>query len=144
MSFVGFMSCDDWTETEAKSFEAGNGKSAEYYENLRKWKAETDHDMSFGWFGFWSGSGVALNNCMIGLPDSIHLISVWGPWLPSTLDDAKKADMKFVQEVKGTKVMACSFVEYIGQNITPKTTEVRESWGWIWEHKTSGCNNCVS
>lgn len=141
--FVGFMSCDDWTDTEAKGFNS-NGKSPEYYANLRQWKAETDYDMSFGWFAFWSGEGADLRASMIGLPDSMHIVSVWGPWAPSTLTPSKKKDMKYVQEVKGTKVIACMFLEYIGQQITPKTDEGRAEWGWTWKHEASGCTNCVS
>lgn len=146
MCFAGFISCDDWTEVEAKSFEQGNGKSPEYYENLRKWKAETDHNMSFGWYGFWTGSGADLKNSLIGLPDSMHVVSIWGPWLPSTLNEAKKKDMKYVQEVKGTKVMTCMFMEFVGQGLTEKTDEGRASWGWKpeWKHQASNCKVCVS
>lgn len=145
--FSGFTSCDDWTETEAKTFEQGNGKSPEYYEKLRKWKAETDHNMAFGWYGFWTGSGADLKNSLIGLPDSMHLVSIWGPWLPSTLNEAKVKDMKYVQEVKGTKVMACMFMEFVGQGITEKTEEGRATWGWKsseWVHTYPSCTACVS
>ena len=143
--FVGFMSCDDWTDTEAKGFNT-NGKSPEYYENLRKWKAETDHDMSFGWFAFWSANGVDLKSSMIGLPDSMHIVSVWGPWLPGSITPEKRKDMEHVQNVKGTKVIACMFLEYIGQQITEKTDEGRATWGWdpAWKHTGAGCTNCVS
>ncbi|MBB4037899.1 hypothetical protein GGR21_003823 [Dysgonomonas hofstadii] len=147
--FAGFISCDDWTETEAKVFETGDGKSDEYYANLRQWKAETQHDMAFGWYGFWSGSGVNLKNTMKGLPDSLHMVSVWGPWLPSTLTDAKKADLKYVQEVKGTKVLACSFAAYVGNGITSNTPENLAAWGWTWEHTgatgdNTSCTHCVA
>jgi len=145
---TSFISCDDWTEVEAKDFNK-NGKSPEYYADLRKWKAETDHDMAFGWFAFWSASGVDLKSSMIGLPDSMHLVSVWGPWHPNTLTDAKREDMKYIQEVKGTKVMACSFMGYVGEGLTGKTAEDRAKWGWTWEHiggtgDNTSCKNCIA
>lgn len=149
LCFAGFISCSDWTDVEAKVIEGGDGKSDAYYAELRKWKAETTHDMAFGWYGFWSGSGINLKHTMKGLPDSLHMISVWGPWLPYTLTDAKKADLKYVQEVKGTKVMACSFAAYVGNGITDNTAEDRASWGWTWNHvgtngDNTSCTNCVA
>ncbi len=144
--FAGFISCDDWTETEAKTFEQGNGKSPEYYEKLREWKASTDYNMSFGWYGFWTGTGADLKNCLIGLPDSMHVVSIWGPWLPSTLTEAKIKDKDYIQKVKGTKVMTCMFMEFVGQGLTEKTDEGRASWGWKpeWKHEGPGCTVCVS
>ncbi|NDV79316.1 glycoside hydrolase family 18 [Dysgonomonas sp. 511] len=144
LCFACFTSCDDWTEVESKTLETGDGKSPEYYENLRKWKAETQHDMAFGWFGFWSGEGTSLGNSMIGLPDSVHVISLWGPWLPHTMTEAKKKDLKTFQTLKGSKVMVCMFMEYVGQGLTSKNAEGRASWGWTWEHASSGCKKCVS
>lgn len=140
MCFVGFMSCDDWTETEAKVFDKGDGKSDEYYANLRKWKAETQHDMAFGWYGFWSGEGVSLKSSMRGLPDSIHHISVWGPWSPSTLTESKKADLKFVQEVKGTKVTATVITGWVGSGIMSNMNDYAEKerrYGWEQDWNTS-------
>lgn len=142
---AGFMSCDDWTDTDSKRVVEPDGKSDEYYENLRRWKAETQHDMSFGWYGFWSGTGVNLKNTMKGLPDSLHMISVWGPWLPSTLNEAKKADMELIQKVKGTKVLACSFAVFVGNGITENTPEELASWGWTWQHgNNNSCKVCVA
>lgn len=131
--FTCFVSCDDWTEMEAKVFEKGDGKSDEYYENLRRWKAETDYDMAFGWYGFWSGSGVSLKTSMIGLPDSLHLISVWGPWLPSTVTENKRVDMEHVQKVKGTKVVATVITGWVGTGIMNSSSDYEEKerlYGW--------------
>lgn len=87
------VSCEDWTEPESKMFLKGDGHDDAYYAALRKWKAETDYDMAWGWFGGWGANATNLKNSLRGLPDSLYLAAIWGRWRPSVLTDAMKADI---------------------------------------------------
>ncbi|WP_287827356.1 glycoside hydrolase family 18 [Bacteroides sp.] len=122
-----FTSCSKWTDQEnINYFELPDDA---YYEALREYKA-SDHQVSFGWFGNWTGTGSSLVNSLIGIPDSVDLISIWGPWESSTITDAKKKDLEFVQKVKGFKVMGCSFAMNVGDRFTPEGEDKNEYWGW--------------
>lgn len=126
-----FAACEDWTEVEPKHSENMTGSifTAEYYAALRAYKA-SDHPITFGWFGNWTGNGASLEKSMAGLPDSVDFISIWGNW--RSLNDAQKQDLKYVQEVKGTKALMCFIVQNIGDQLTPKDYEgdYKEFWGW--------------
>lgn len=113
--------CSDWTETEAEDFYTPQKKS--YYEALRAYK-ESDHPIAFGWFGNWTGVGASQVNCMRGIPDSVDVISIWGNW--RNLTKNQKADLKYMQEVKGTKALLCFIVANCGDQLTPE--EVRENY----------------
>ena len=52
-----WVSCNDWTESEAKDY--FEGPSEEYYAALRAYK-KSDHPKAFGWFGNWTGEGASL------------------------------------------------------------------------------------
>ena len=93
-----WVSCNDWTESEAKDY--FEGPSEEYYAALRAYK-KSDHPKAFGWFGNWTGEGASLVNSMAGIPDSVDVVSIWGNW--SNITQAQKKDLKFCQEVKGTR-----------------------------------------
>ncbi|MDR0824939.1 MAG: glycoside hydrolase family 18 [Prevotella sp.] len=123
-----FCSCEKWTEVEADNFETPE-RSAEYYANLRLWKATAgDRQVSFGWFGGWNGEGASMVGSLAGLPDSLDMVSIWGDW--KTMTDARQKDLKYVQQVKGTKVMATLFTQSVGQGITPDGVDLNEYWGW--------------
>lgn len=103
-----FMSsCSKWTETEAVSFQDHTTKphkSEEYYANLRAYK-KSDHQIMFGWFGDWYGGegNAALAASLRGLPDSVDLVSIWSKtWW--NLTQTQKEDLKYAQEVMGTRV----------------------------------------
>lgn len=137
---IGFASCESWVETEPKKIfgdTAENTKSAEYYANLRAYK-KSDHALAFGWLG-WSGAPSAeLNNSFTGLPDSMDLISLWsgpgGEMTPEMLEDRRIA-----QELKGTKILICTFIQDVGQSCTPPehskdvvgVAGQKEYWGWV-------------
>ena len=72
------VSCEEWTEPESKVFLKGDGHDDAYYAALRKWKAETDYDMAWGWFGGWGANATNLKNSLRGLPDSLYLAAIWG------------------------------------------------------------------
>lgn len=126
-----FTSCSKWTDQEnINYFELPDDA---YYEALREYKA-SDHQVSFGWFGNWTGTGSSLVNSLIGLPDSVDVISIWSN--ATSLTEAQYKDLRFVQKVKGTKVLYCLLILDIGDGITPKeymeSNETRKAfWGWV-------------
>ena len=132
--------CDDWMEPESKQIFAGtteNTKSEEYYANLRAYK-ESEHAIAFGWFA-WSGApGAELLNSFTGMPDSLDLVSLWaGPGGGMTPE--MTADLRRVQELKGTKIVICTFIQDVGQGCTPPehskdqvgVAGQKEYWGWV-------------
>ena len=134
---VGMMAgCSNWTEIEAEHF-SEQMTSEEYYAALRAYK-ETPHSVVFGWFGGWAGEGANMKSSLASLPDSVDFISIWGGW--HSLTEAKKRDLKFVQEKKGLKALACILMFQIGDGITPEQPAdfkgtwnewQHEFWGWI-------------
>ena len=125
--------CDDWTTPEPKDFDSPLTeilKDDAYYEALRAYKA-SDHSVSFGWFSEWGEGGVATNNMLQAVPDSMDIISLWNN---AHLTPTKKADLDFVTKVKGTKVLICSFVPEVGCFYSPgeltTVQERRDYWGW--------------
>ena len=134
------VSCEDWTEPESKMFLKGDGHDDAYYAALRKWKAETDYDMAWGWFGGWGANATNLKNSLRGLPDSLYLAAIWGRWRPSVLTDAMKADMEYVQRVKGTKVVCTTITGWVGVDVIggdyQNNPQKEEYFGWKPEWDT--------
>lgn len=137
---MALASCSDWTETEIKNPAdlTANNRGEAYYAQLRNYK-KSDHPVAFGWFGGWAGRSASLEKSLAGLPDSVDFVSLWGNWKNPT--QAQKEDLKFVQEVKGTKVLICWQVHDIGDQLTPEAPEGwaeqnpgkdfrHEFWGW--------------
>ena len=103
---MNFFGCDDWTEMENKTFEPAPLPD-EYYAALREYK-KSDHALAFGWFGSWSNQGSSsLYYSLKGIPDSVDIVSIWGPY--GSLTDYQKEDLKYVQEVLGTRVVFTVF-----------------------------------
>ncbi len=117
MAFVG---CSDWTEQEALNYEPGGLTNSEhgeaYYANLRAYKA-TKHPIAFGWYSDWTGVGTQTTSQLMGMPDSMDIVSMWGNW--HSLSPEKKADLEKVQRIKGTRVMMCFIVDNCGAQTTP-------------------------
>lgn len=133
---TGFTNCSDWTEAEpSKVVDYDNTQPARpesYYKALREYK-RSKHSISFGWFSGWGENSASTTNMLAGIPDSMDIVSLWGQW--SNISAGKKADLEFVQKKKGTKIVFCSFTQYVGQGVTPAEydTDVatREAfWGW--------------
>ena len=87
---IGIMiaSCVD---IESKDFEhiggyntMDNEESAQYYADLRAWKATSQgygRPIFFGWFSNWSPEGPIRKGYLASLPDSIDMVSMWrGPF----------------------------------------------------------------
>lgn len=121
---ASIVSCSDWTELESISQDSllENNRPDDYYENLRAWKARKDHQITFGWYGNWTGADS--EHSMRSLPDSLDFISIWGAW--KNLSEKQKNDLKYVQEVKGTKALLCFIISNIGVQITPQ--HVYDTW----------------
>lgn len=83
--------------------------------NLRAWKAAQTRQV-FGWFDAWSGRKDEGQNSMRGLPREVSIIANWGgpKW---DMPDWLKADMKYVQEVYGTKVVVTLFSQKAGVGV---------------------------
>ena len=122
-----FTQCADWVTPEQKFEEPVNINSEAYYEALRAYK-KTDHAVCFGWFSGWTGAGADMHNQLRGIPDSMDMVSIWGGKTNLTPDQI--ADMKEIQEKKGTKVLWCQHVQDIGREITPEGADLAEYWGW--------------
>ena len=108
--------CSKWMTPEPKQFDSeltGTDKDEAYYEALRAFKA-SDHKISFGWLDGWDvvAGSASLASSLSFVPDSMDIISIWsgaGNYTPAKLED-----LRFVTEVKGTKVLLCSFAWNIG------------------------------
>lgn len=126
LGLVSLAACSKWTDTEVKnptSLTTSN-KTDGYYARLREYK-NSDHEVTFGWFSGWTAKGSSLQSSLAGLPDSIDIVSMWGGW--SNLDEAKKADLKHFQEVKGGKALICFLILDIGASITPELTDAKRA-----------------
>ena len=134
-AILSMVSCTDWETAEAEIFDKSMTevvKSEEYYENLRAYK-KSDHSIAFGWYSEWEEGSADTGNTLSAVPDSMDMISLWNN--SRNLSPKKKADLEFVQKVKGTKVLQCTFVQYIGKGVTPAEYDTDEAtrnayWGW--------------
>jgi len=134
---TAFTNCSDWTEVEAeKKVDYGNTETSRpesYYQALREWK-KTDHSISFGWFSGGGDPAVLTASMLMGLPDSMDMVSLWDN--SSNLSQGKIEDLRMVQQKKGTKVLMCTFIQYVGKGFTPAEYDVDEAtreafWGWV-------------
>lgn len=108
-----FVSCD--TDVENATVVAPTTYGPQYYKNLRDYK-KSDHSIAWGWFADYTQS-TSLATRFLGLPDSLDICSLWGG-IPS--DDSTHVDthylpevyreMKYVQEVKGTRLVVPSII----------------------------------
>lgn len=129
-----YTACDTDAETKDPENLTQAERSEAYYAALRAYK-QTDHEVAFGWFGNWVGSGASLENSLRGLPDSVDFVSIWGNW--RNLSQEKMADLKYVQEVKGTRALLCFIVANIGDQLTPEGQTAASFWGFNTENEQS-------
>lgn len=114
-----FIGCNDWTEMDSVNNTDLDAtvKSDEYYAALREWKKTPGLPQVFVWFDNWNGVSPTGENSLRGLPDSVTIASNWGGHPKFDLSPERRADMKYVQEVKGTKVVVTLFSSRVGQDM---------------------------
>ena len=123
--FVSMLwGCSDWTKPEAEDFFEMPGN--DYYENLRAYK-RSEHSVAFGWFGGWTGVGASMVGSLMGLPDSVDFVSIWGNW--KNLDEARMLDKKKVKEQKGTRALMCFIVANVTRARRQKKARARRDCG---------------
>lgn len=116
---ISTVACDKWTEVE-KEFPSdlvSNVHGEDYYANLRAYR-ESDHPIVMGYWQGWGGAGSSLRTSLMGLPDSVDMVSMWGSGFNYT--EAQKADLKEAQEKKGIKCLLVFIAHSIGTQITPR------------------------
>ena len=127
---TGIISCN--TDIEALDLVVPDNMSEEYWENLRAYKARNDHEVFFGWFGGWTANSADMINFLSSVPDSVDIISIWGDY--KNLSPAQIEDLRYVQDVKGTRVTYTIFAHKIpdefmsGENHEIATSEGIEEY----------------
>ncbi|MBD8387389.1 glycoside hydrolase family 18 [Dysgonomonas sp. BGC7] len=111
--------CSDWTEEKSINDTDLNStiKTDEYYAALRAWKNTPNLPQVFVWFDNWTGTSPTGENSLRGLPDSVTIASNWGGHPKFELSADRKADMEYVQRVKGTKVVVTLFSAKVGDDM---------------------------
>lgn len=143
LAVLSLANCSKWVTPEAMYSEPENINGEDYYAALREYKS-SDHVKCFGWYSSWTAIGKDMKNYLIGLPDSMDVVSHWMPVesYAQPLSEAQRKDLKAVQK-KGTKVLFCLFFKDLGFRMTPgleaaentfpseqykQTMQAR--WGW--------------
>lgn len=112
------QSCD--TDVENITVQTPPKGTPEYYENLRAYK-KSEHQIVFGWFGGWKATGSSPVKYLDAVPDSVDFISIWGnAWQIDLMTPEMKEDMKYVQDVKGTKVTGTILLGWVGKMLDPE------------------------
>ncbi|MDE5493480.1 glycoside hydrolase family 18 [Elizabethkingia meningoseptica] len=111
--------CTTENRPEAQNVDLPPQNSEQYYANLRAYK-KSPHQIAFGWYGpsVISSLDASMQNRWTGIPDSLDIVSMWGG-IPEANSPGYK-EMKFVQEVKGTKVVRVVFTDDLFFNETIK------------------------
>ncbi|MEG1400980.1 glycoside hydrolase family 18 [Bacteroides sp.] len=112
-------SCEDWNTPEnikIQDMENNSGlheKTPEYWEKIRAYK-RSDHQLAFGWFGYWDGGTAAFTRgSLASAPDSVDIFSVFGKYY-FNLTKRQIEDLRYVQEVKGSKVVFTFMMQNVG------------------------------
>lgn len=118
-----FAACTDWTDPERVTTQHPDQQSPilrdnAYYQALREYK-KTEHKIAFGWYGSWTAVGASYQTRLQSAPDSMDIISIWSQW--HSLTPEQKADIEFVQKIKGTKVTFTIFSDKMPE---PFLTEI--------------------
>lgn len=118
LAVAAAVSCSDWTEPEPANptDRIHNIKTEEYYANLRAYR-ESDHQIMCGYWQGWGGTSQDYRTSLMGLPDSMDIVQLWGAGFDYT--ENQKADLKNAQEKKGLKCLLVFIAHSIGTQITP-------------------------
>ena len=118
------VACEKWTEVEQAmpSDLISNTHGEDYYANLRAYR-NSDHSIIMGYWQGWGGQTSSLRYSLMGLPDSVDLVSMWGmtPSAYPTLElpEAMQADLKEAHEKKGIKCLMVFIAHSVGAQVTP-------------------------
>nr|WP_314832584.1 glycoside hydrolase family 18 [uncultured Porphyromonas sp.] len=149
VALLGLSSCSKWTDMEIQHPMdlTKPAHTEEYYKALRDYK-NSDHQLAFAYYSAWTGVGTNMQSSLMGLPDSVDLVSLWGGWKNPT--EAQLKDLRLAQEKKGLKAMICFLVLDMGNGITPDPTDAEKAalkegekwahkyWGWSSEDTEAG------
>lgn len=140
LALTSLASCSKWTEMEIQHpVELTKPAHDEaYYKALRDYK-NSDHQLAFAYYSAWTGVGTNMQSSLMGLPDSVDLVSLWGGWKNPT--EAQLKDLRDAQQKKGLKAMICFLVLDMGAGVTPDPTEAEKATlkeGESWTHKYWG------
>lgn len=111
------IGCSEWTDVEPSNPAdlVSNIKTDEYYANLRAYK-RSKHPITFGYFS-WAGTSSSMKYSLMGLPDSMDMVSLWGSCF--NLTENQKRDLANAQQKKGIKALAVFITHSIGTQTTP-------------------------
>ena len=140
LAMTTLASCSKWTDMEIQHPVdlTKPGHDEAYYKALRDYK-NSDHQIAFSYYSAWTGVGTNMQSSLMGLPDSVDLISLWGGWKNPT--EAQLKDLRAAQQKKGLKAMICFLVLDMGAGVTPDPTEAEKAAlkeGESWTHKYWG------
>ena len=99
--------CSDWTDIEGIDIKQPNIQEqnpelyTKYLENLRQYKADTEHKKVYAWFDNSEKHPSSYAQHITSLPDSIDIV---GLMYPSELAAFEKEEIMTLQQ-KGTKVV---------------------------------------
>ena len=140
LALTTLASCSKWTDMEIQHPVdlTKPGHDEAYYKALLDYK-NSDHQIAFSYYSAWTGVGTNMQSSLMGLPDSVDLVSLWGGWKNPT--EAQLKDLRAAQQKKGLKAMICFLVLDMGAGVTPDPTEAEKAAlkeGESWTHKYWG------
>lgn len=158
-AMVSLAGCSEWTTPEIlDGFDPAKGGSytnrqemtgdqTQYWANIREFK-KSDHAISFGWYASWTppendAFGQTANS-LIGLPDSMDMVTLWGWTQPLTeVSEIRQKDLQMAREERGLKVLFCHMCNNLGMYITPPKPEGDtrsdiDYWADYWQTGTLG------
>lgn len=113
------VSCSDWTEVEPKmptDLTTNLHENDGYYANLRAYR-NSEHEVMFGYYQGWGGASSTYQHSLMGLPDSLDIVSMWGAGF--YYNETQMADLKMAQEKKGLKCLLVFIAHSVGTQISP-------------------------
>lgn len=112
------LSCSEWTEPELAMHTdlVTNPKDDAYYANLRAYR-NSEHEITMGYFQGWAGPSSSYKYSLMGLPDSLDIVSMWAAGF--NYNELQMADMKEAQEKKGIKCLLVFIMHSLGTACTP-------------------------
>ena len=104
-------SCKKETTPEQLLIQTPTQYSAEYYSNLRAYKA-SDHAKCFIWLSDYNTTtpSASPGERFAGVPDSVDIISLWGGLPDKEKNKLDYEEMRYVQKVKGIKILSVVIV----------------------------------